>query len=234
DHGFDVNMGGWEKGSPIGGYYAPWENPRLENGPDGESLTLRLAHETAGFIKENKDKPFFAVLCFYAVHALLQTTREKWDKYRMQAIARGIEETGFEMGHFLPVRQVQDNPVYAGLVETMDDAVGIVLDALKELGLQDNTIVIFTSDNGGVASGDAYATSNKPLRGGKGYQYEGGIRVPYLIKVPWINNAGHKTTVPATGIDFYPTLLELARLNPKPEEHTDGISLVPVLRGEMA
>lgn len=116
----------------------------------------------------------------------------------------------------------------------MDDAVGIVLTALEDLGLDDNTIVVFTSDNGGVASGDAFATSNNPLRGGKGYQYEGGIRVPYFIKVPWINNGGNRIIVPATGIDFYPTLLELAGLESRPEEHNDGISLVPALRGESA
>lgn len=232
DHGFDINKGGWDRGGPVGGYYAPWENPRLPSGPDGESLTMRLAHETADFIKEHKDTSFFAFLSFYAVHGPLQTTQEKWAKYRQKAEAMGIAETGFEMGHFLPIRQVQDNPVYAGLVETMDDAVGVVLNALEELGLADNTIVIFTSDNGGVSAGDAFATSNLPLRGGKGYQFEGGIREPYFIKVPGMNIAGEKSSVPVSGTDFYPTLLELAGAPLKPEEHTDGLSLVPVFKGE--
>jgi arylsulfatase A-like enzyme len=229
DHGFDINKGGWDKGSPMGGFYAPWENPRLESSPDGESLTMRLAHETADFLKEHKDTSFFAFLSFYAVHAPLQTTQEKWARYRQKAEDMGIAETGFEMGHFLPIRQVQDNPVYAGLVETMDDAVGVVLKALDELGLAENTIVIFTSDNGGVAAGDAFATSNKPLRAGKGYQFEGGIREPYFIKVPWLEIAGKKSEVPVTGSDFYPTLLELAGAELKPNEHNDGMSLVPVL-----
>jgi arylsulfatase A-like enzyme len=231
DHGFDINKGGWDKGSPMGGFYAPWENPRLESGPDGESLTMRLARETAEFIKANSDTSFFAFLSFYAVHAPLETTQEKWAKYRDKAEQAGIAETGFEMGHFLPIRQVQDHPVYAGLVETMDDAVGVVLTALDELGLADNTIIIFTSDNGGVAAGDAFATSNKPLRAGKGYQFEGGIREPYFMKVPWLDVAGKQTDVPATGTDFYPTLLELAGLELKPEEHSDGMSLVSVLKG---
>ncbi|WP_372948679.1 sulfatase [Mariniphaga sp.] len=231
DHGFDINKGGWDKGSPMGGFYAPWENPRLESGPDGESLTMRLAHETADFLKEHKDTSFFAFLSFYAVHAPLQTTQAKWAKYRAKAEEMGIAETGFEMGHFLPIRQVQDNPVYAGLLETMDDAVGVVLKALDELGLAENTIVIFTSDNGGVAAGDAFATSNKPLRAGKGYQFEGGIREPYFIKVPWLEIAGKKSEVPVTGSDFYPTLLELAGAELKPNEHNDGMSLVPVLNG---
>ena len=135
------------------------------------------------------------------------------------------------MGHFLPIRQVQDNPVYAGLVEQMDDAVGMVLKALDELGLAENTIVVFTSDNGGVAAGDAFATSNLPLRAGKGYQFEGGIREPYFIKVPGMGN-GQKCNIPVTGTDFYPTLLELAGAELKPNEHTDGVSLVPLLKGE--
>jgi arylsulfatase A-like enzyme len=235
DHGFDINKGGWDKGWPGGGYFAPWENPNLESGPDGESLTIRLANETADFIKahrqEHKDTPFFAFLSFYAVHSPIQTTQEKWAKYRDKAENMGIAESGFEMGKFLPIRQVQDNPVYGGLVETMDDAVGIVLNTLRELGLEENTIVIFTSDNGGVSAGDAFATANLPLRGGKGYQFEGGIREPYFIKVPWLNVAGKKSPVPVTGTDFYPTLLELAGLGLKPEEHSDGVSLVPLFMG---
>ena len=231
DHGFDINKGGWDVGSPRGGFYAPWDNPNLESGPDGESLTMRLARETAGFIRENKDRAFFAYLSFYAVHAPLQTTEEKWKKYRRKAHAMGIEPTAYKMGHFLPIRQVQDNPIYAGLVETMDDAVGVVLNVLDELGLEDNTIVIFTSDNGGVSAGDAFATSNLPLRGGKGYQFEGGIREPYFIKVPWYDLAGKQSDIPVTGTDFYPTLLELTGTELKPEEHNDGLSLVPLLRG---
>lgn len=232
DHGFDINKGGWDKGSPAGGFYAPWENPSLPSGPDGESLTLRLAHETADFIKAHKDTSFFAFLSFYAVHAPLQTTQEKWSKYRQKAEEMGIAEKGFEMGHFLPIRQVQDHPVYAGLVGTMDDAVGVVLNTLDELGLSENTVVIFTSDNGGVSAGDGYATSNLPLRGGKGYQFEGGIREPYFIKAPWLDIAGKKSDVPVTGADFYPTLLELAGARLKPEEHCDGMSLVPLLKGD--
>lgn len=231
DHGFDINKGGWDVGSPRGGFFAPWENPNLESGPDGQNLSMRLAKETVNFMKKNKDTTFFAYLSFYAVHAPIQTTEAKWAKYRAKAEELGIAETGFEMGHFLPIRQVQDHPVYAGLVETMDDAVGVVLNALDELGLAENTVVIFTSDNGGVSAGDAFATSNLPLRGGKGYQFEGGIREPYFIKVPWLDIAGKKSQVPVMGSDFYPTLLELAGADLRPEEHNDGMSLVPVLNG---
>jgi len=231
DHGFDINKGGWDTGGPQGGYFAPWKNPNLKSGPDGENLSIRLANETANFIKENKDTSFFAYLSFYAVHSPIQTTRKKWAKYRQKAWEAGIAESGFKMGRFLPVRQVQDNPVYAGLVETMDDAVGIVLNTLDELGLDKNTIVIFTSDNGGVAAGDAFSTSNLPLRAGKGYQFEGGIREPYFIKIPWMEG-GRECSTPVTGTDFYPTLLELVGAKLKPEEHIDGISLVPLLKGK--
>lgn len=231
DHGFDINKGGWDVGSPKGGYFAPWENPNLESGPDGENLSMRLARETVDFITANKDTAFFAYLSFYAVHGPIQTTQEKWAKYRQKVEEQGIPETGFKMGHFLPIRQVQDNPIYGGLVETMDDAVGEVLKALDEMGLAENTIVIFTSDNGGVSAGDAFATSNLPLRGGKGYQFEGGIREPYFIKVPGMGN-GQKCFTPVSGTDFYPTILDLVGAPLKPNEHSDGVSLLPLLKGE--
>lgn len=231
DHGFDINKGGWDVGSPKGGYFAPWENPNLASGPDGENLSMRLARETVDFIKSNKDTAFLAYLSFYAVHGPIQTTAGKWDKYRLKAAEQGIPEKGFKMGHFLPIRQVQDNPVYAGLVETMDDAIGVVLNALDELGLAENTIVIFTSDNGGVSAGDAFATSNLPLRGGKGYQFEGGIREPYFIKVPGMGN-GQKCNTPVSGTDFYPTILDLIGAPLKPAEHVDGVSLKPLLENK--
>ncbi len=231
DHGFDINIGGWDAGSPHGGFFSPYKNPNLENREDGENLSMRLAEETAQFIKANKDTAFFAYLSFYAVHGPIQTTQEKWAKYRDKAEAMGIAEKGFEMGHFLPIRQVQDNPVYAGLVEAMDDAVGHVLNTLEELGLADNTIIVFTSDNGGVAAGDAFATSNKPLRAGKGYQFEGGIREPYFMKVPNMQG-GKKIDEPVSGADFYPTILDLVGADLKPQEHADGVSLLPLLRGE--
>ena len=231
DHGFDTNVGGWDKGSPTGGFFSPYENPKISDGPAGENLTLRLAQETAQFIETNRDSTFIAFLSFYAVHAPIQTTSEKWAKYRAKAEKMGVAESGFEMENVLPIRTVQDNPVYAGLVETTDDAVGIVLDKLQALGLDKNTIVVFTSDNGGVSSGDNFSTSNLPFRGGKGYQWEGGVRVPFFINVPWLKNEGKKINVPVIHTDFYPTLLELASIPLKPNEHVDGVSLVPLLQG---
>ena len=232
NNGFDINKGGWEVGTPKGGYFAPWTNPKLEANHDGENLSARLANETASFISDYKDEPFFAFLSFYAVHGPIETTEEKWEKYRDKADKQNIQESGFEMERILPIRTVQDNPIYAGLVESMDDAVGIVLNRLKELKLDKNTIIVFTSDNGGVASGDAFSTSNHPLRGGKGYQWEGGIKEPYIIKAPTINNTPNIIDYPVSGIDFYPTLLDIAGVEIPQNQIIDGVSLVPLLKGE--
>ncbi|MBD8491305.1 sulfatase [Echinicola sp. CAU 1574] len=230
DHGFDINVGGWESGSPKGGYFAPYVNPNLEQGPNGENLSLRLAKETVNYIEGAHDKPFFAMLCFYAVHGPIQTTEEKWQKYRNKAQAKGLADHGYEMERRLPIRTIQDNPVYGGLVETMDEAVGLVMDALQEQGLADNTIVIFTSDHGGVASGDNFSTSNLPLRGGKGYQWEGGLRVPYFIKVP--GGAQGDIDYPVSGIDFLPTIMDMVGAEKEIKSPIEGKSLVAVMEGK--
>ena len=121
--------------------------------------------------------------------------------------------------------------IYAGMVESLDTAVGMVMDKLKETGLDKNTVVIFTSDNGGVSSGDAFATSLLPFRGGKGRQWEGGIREPFIIHVPGMTPPGSSSQVPVIGMDFYPTMLQLAGLPQMPKQHVDGVSLVPLLKG---
>jgi len=235
DHGFDINIGGHHRGSPPGGYFSPYQNPKMTDGPPGESLTLRLADETASFIRsQERDQPFFAMLSFYTVHGPVQTTRQLWQKYRDKAAAIDAPASRFEIDRTLPVRVVQDHPIYAGMVETMDVAVGRVLDAIKDQGIADHTIVVFTSDNGGVASGDAFCTSNLPLRTGKGRQWEGGLRVPYYIHVPGVTDQGIQSDTPVTGADFYPTLTELAGLPARPEQHRDGVSLVPLIKGDTA
>ncbi len=231
DHGFDINKGGHHRGSPPGGFFSPYKNPKLKDGPKGESLTLRLASETVQFIEANKDQKFFAYLSFYAVHAPIQTTDELRAKYIKKAKDRGLAKSRFLFDRTMPVRQVQDNPVYAGMMETVDQAVGMVMGKLEELGLADQTAIFFTGDNGGVSSGDAFATSNLPLRGGKGRQWEGGIREPYYIKAPGVTKKDSVSETPVTGTDFYPTILELAGIPPKPKQHVDGVSLVPLLKG---
>jgi len=231
DHGFDINKGGWDVGSPIGGYFAPWKNPNLKAGPDGESLTQRLANETVEFIKgRDKSKPFLAYLSFYAVHGPVQTSRPLWKKYRDIAAKNPHPGDRFKIDRTLPVRQVQDNPVYAGLVESMDSAVGTVLECLKAQGLDEDTVVILTGDNGGVSSGDSFSTCMLPYRGGKGRQWEGGIRVPFYIKAPGVTKAGSLCATPVTGADFYPTMLDLAGMDLLPKQHVDGVSLKPLLK----
>ena len=172
-----------------------------------------------------------AYLSFYAVHAPIQTTQNRWSYFRAKADKQGIKTSGFVFDRTLPVRQEQDNPVYAGLVQQMDDAIGIVLDQLKVLGLDTNTLVVFTSDNGGVSSGDAFSTSNLPLRGGKGRQWEGGTRVPLIIRCPGVEQ-GKTCDVPVIGIDYFPTILDYLGLSPDPRSLLDGVSILPLLHGQ--
>ena len=232
DHGFDLNKGGWDAGSPNGGYFSPWNNPNLPSGPPGESLTQRLASETIAFIEKHQDKPFLAYLSFYAVHGPIQTTQPLWSKYRDKASKQPKPAERFAIDRTLPVRQVQDNPIYAGLIENMDAAVGRVLKRLDELRLADHTIVCFTGDNGGVTSGDSFSTAALPYRGGKGRQWEGGLRVPFYLKVPGLTQPGSTCATPVIHNDFYPTILQLAGLPLRPQQHRDGVSLVPLLKGE--
>ncbi len=234
DHGFDINIGGNSTGTPKGGYFSPFNNPNIEDGPPGQSLTMRLAEETASFVEQNQNQPFFAFLSFYTVHGPIQTTEKLCRKYQDKAAAIGLADAKqrFKFDRRLPVRQVQDNPIYAGMIETMDNAVGLVLNKLKKTGLEKNTVVIFTSDNGGVTAGDSFSTSSLPLRGGKGRQWEGGTREPLIIYAPGITSTDSQSEVPVIGMDFYPTILELAGLPLKPNQHVDGVSLVPALKGE--
>lgn len=233
DQGYDVNKGGHIAGTPPGGYFPTYNNPALKDGPRGEELPVRLGRETAKFIGDHKDKPFFAMLSFYSVHGPIQCSEKRWKKYRDKAERMGLIDRAaprFRLDRTQEVRQAQDHPVYAGMMEAMDDGVGHAIKALDEHGLADNTIVIFTSDNGGVSSGDGYATSCLPLRGGKGRQWEGGVRQPFYIKWPGVTS-GTRTDIPATGTDFYPTILDIAGLPLKPQQHVDGVSLVPALKG---
>ncbi|MDA1272833.1 MAG: sulfatase [Verrucomicrobia bacterium] len=233
EQGYEINKGGHDAGTPPGGFFSPYQNPVLNDGPPGEELPIRLGRETAAFITDHTTEPFFAMLSFHSVHAPIQCSEARWRKYRDKAERLGLtfrKEPRFRIDRTQEVRQVQDHPVYAGMVEAMDEAVGLVLSALDQNGLEKNTAVIFTSDNGGVSSGDGYATSSLPFRGGKGRQWEGGIREALYVKWPGVAKAA-TTDIPATGTDFFPTLLEMAGLPLMPEQHLDGVSLVPVLKG---
>jgi arylsulfatase A-like enzyme len=240
NQGFDFNRGGFERGGPYGGkkYFSPYGNPRLSDGPDGEHLPDRLATETNNFIEAHKDQPFFAYLAFYSVHTPLIGRPDLVEKYKAKAERLGLnglpefrpEEQVFLNAKEREVRILQRHAVYAAMVEAMDQAVGKVLAKLKELGLDDNTVVCFTSDNGGLSTSEGSPTSNLPLRGGKGWLYEGGIREAFLIRWPGTAEASSTCDVPVVSTDFYPTLLEMAALPAKPEQHKDGVSLVPLLK----
>jgi len=226
-------MGGITRGGPYGGdrYFSPYGNPRLEDGPAGEHLPDRLATETVRFIEEQKDEPFFAYLSFYSVHTPLMCPDDLAAKYRGRKSERGLEaEWGKEHGR--KVRYVQEHAVYAGMVESMDRAVGKVLAALDRLGLAEDTIVIFMSDNGGLSTSEGHPTSNLPLRAGKGWIYEGGIREPMIIRWPGMTEPASTCSVPVTSTDFYPTILELVGLSARPEQHSDGVSLLPLLEDQ--
>jgi arylsulfatase A-like enzyme len=232
NQGFDFNFGGHDRGGPYGGnkYFSPYGNPRLTDGPPGEHLPDRLAMEATKFIEANKDSPFFAYFSFYDVHTPLMARKDLQKKYEEKRERLGlVAEWGRE--HERDVRHVQEHPTYAGMVEAMDSAVGKVLAKLDELGISDNTIVIFTSDNGGLSTSEGWPTSNLPLRGGKGWMYEGGIREPLLIRWPVVVQAGRVVDTPVSSPDFFPTLLDVANVNPQPSQILDGMSLLPILKG---
>ncbi len=232
EQGYEINRGGGHKGSPYGGsYFAPYQNPTLEDGPEGEHLPARLGEETARFIRL-ADGPFYAMLSFYSVHTPLQTTDELREKYRAKADELTVVGPRFADRDQRSVRQVQDHAVYGGMVEAMDSAVGRVLDTLDELGLAENTVVFFTSDNGGLSTAEGSPTSNLPLRAGKGWGYEGGVRVCTMARWPGVAEPGTVADEVVTSTDFYPTMLEIAGLDPRPGEDADGKSFAPLLRGE--
>lgn len=233
DQGFEVNKGGHHRGGPYGGnkYFSPYGNPRLEDGPDGEHLPDRLAFETVQFIEENKDKPFFAYLSFYSVHTPLISRKDLEKKYLDRKKQGGLSPL-WGKEHNREVRLVQEHAVYAGMVEAMDMAVGKVLKALRRLKLDKDTIIFFMSDNGGLSTSEGHPTSNMPLRAGKGWIYEGGIRTPMIVRWPSITVPGRVSNALVTSIDFFPTIIELARSQMEFQLPVDGMSFAAALRGE--
>ena len=237
--GFDINIGGDYSGAPPT-YFYPYKkrNRALEEmppgGEEGEYLTDRLTDESLKFLEANKDRPFLLYLSHYAVHTPIESKEELTDKYR----AKAVKMPATKGPRFIPVygryktRCVQDNPAYAGMVQSVDESVGRVMKKLEELGVADNTVVIFMSDNGGLSTVPREApTSNLPLRAGKGWLYEGGIREPMIIKWPGVVKPRSVCSEAVTSTDFYPTMLEMAGLPLRPEQHVDGVSLMPLLKG---
>lgn len=233
DQGFDFNIGGFHVGSPPGGYYGPWKNPYLKSRRKGEYLTERLTDESIAFMtKRDVDRPFLLYLSYYNVHTPIQPDVKTVEHFRAKA-ADSSKAPAPLAEHRGQTRMRQDNPEYASMVAAVDRSVGRVLRALGELQLQDNTIVCFFSDNGGLSTlARPGPTCNLPLRAGKGWLYEGGIREPMLIRAPGVTRPGQVSDEPVCSMDFVPTLLELAGLPLRPNLHADGVSLLPVLAGE--
>jgi arylsulfatase A-like enzyme len=244
NHGFDINIGGCHWGAPINGYFSPWGIDTLDDGPEGEYLTDRLTDEAIRLIKENDlNKPFFLNLWYYSVHVPIQAKESYIEKYIKKAQDMGLDKKKtFEVGEFFPAealsprifrifrRIIQSDPIYAAMIEILDENIGRLLKTIEETGQSDNTIIIFTSDNGGLSTAEGSPTTNYPLLEGKGWMYEGGVREPLIVKWPNVINPGSFCNVPVTSPDFYPTLLEAAELHPSSEQNLDGISFMPLLK----
>ncbi len=235
DHGFDINLGGGQGGGPYGGkkYFSPYGNPTLPDGPEGEHLPDRLARETASFIAAHKDRPFLAYLSFYSVHTPLMGRKDLVEKYEKRRADAGLQD------EFIPeqprkTRSVQSHAIYAAMVDAMDQAIGKVLASLEENGIADNTLVIFTSDNGGLSTSEGSPTSNLPFRAGKGWLYEGGIREPLLVRWPGVSKPGSVSQWTVISTDFFPSILEAAGLPLMPEQHKDGRSFAAALKDSTA
>ena len=229
--GFDINMGGWAKGGPYTGkkYFSPFKNPELHpDSPEGEHLPNRLADETANFIRQNKENPFLAYLSFYSVHTPLQGRKDLVEKYKKRAAEISGEE--FAPLHDRKVRILQKHAVYAAMVEAMDEAVGKVLTALDKAGISDDTMIFFTSDNGGLSTSEGSPTSNLPFRGGKGWVYEGGIREPWIIRYPGVTKPGSVSSEIICSIDLLPTVA--SSVGYKFTHQVDGIDITPALKGK--
>jgi arylsulfatase A-like enzyme len=206
--GFDVNVGGTHQGHPPS-YFNPYKIPAITGGEKGEYLTDRLTDEALRFIRDHRDKPFFLYFPHYAVHDPVQAKPELVAKYKVKARPDAPHH----------------HPGYAAMIESVDQSVGRVVAALEELKLSEKTIIVFSSDNGGLMQN----TSNAPFRAGKGSAYEGGVRVPLIVSWPGSIAAGKKCEVPVATLDWYPTFLELAGVRCAPSQVVDGESLVPLL-----
>ncbi len=201
---------------------------------DGAYLPDRYTALAEQFMTRNRDRPFLLFLAHNLVHIPLSAKKDLVAKYEAEAKANPPAGAVWGKDSGCKVRQVQSNPVYAAMVQSMDESVGRILKKLQELGIDDDTVIIFTSDNGGLCSAEGWPTANLPLRLGKGWLYEGGVRVPLLIRWPGKTKPGSTSDVPVVSTDFYPTILRMAGLSLKPKQHLDGVSLAALLQGGKA
>lgn len=219
-HGFDVDVPHWPGPGPAGSYVAPWKFKGFDPDPGipDQHIEDRMAKEAVRFMEKHKDGPFFLNYWMFSVHSPFDAKKELIGKYR------GIVDSG----------NPQHSPTYAAMVESMDDAVGTLLDALDRLGIADNTVIVFFSDNGGNMYDridGTSPTSNAPLRGGKATMYEGGIRVPMIVSWPGVVEKGSRSGEIVQGGDFYPTFVRGLGLKPEPGQVFDGTDIMPALSG---
>jgi arylsulfatase A-like enzyme len=215
DQGFDVNVAGSKAGS-TSSYFAPYPLDNIE-GPAGEYLTDRLTDEAIKFVTHNKERPFFLYLPHYAVHLPLQAKQKLIEKYQAKTPKDG-----------------QKDPVYAAMIDSLDQGVGRLMKSLDDLNLTGKTVVFFMSDNGGVifeGRRQEPVTSNAPLRAGKGHLYEGGIREPMFVRWPGVVKPGSQCDTPVSSIDFFPTIVEMAGIRKVPAHDVDGVSFTSLLKG---
>lgn len=238
--GFDVNIAGCHLGHPHHGYFSPYMIENLKDGPDGEYLTDRLTYEAIKLIEKSGDTPFFMNLWHYTVHMPPQAKEEDIRYFEDKARRMHLDKVNpFVEGENYPIeikrhmkvrrRVIQSDAVYAAMIKNLDWNIGRLVQALKDMGKLDDTIIVFTSDNGGLATAEGSPTCNFPAREGKGWMYEGGTRIPLSISYPAIVRKNTHTQVVTTSPDLYPTLLEMADLPLQPQQHVDGISLLPAL-----
>ncbi|MCE4026249.1 sulfatase [Microbacterium sp. Au-Mic1] len=237
-HGFEVIIGGGAQGSPST-YFSPYSLPPLADGPDGEYLTDRLTDEAVALITEyDGDAPFFLNLWHYGVHTPIQAPEHLVAHFRQKAQRLGIDTEAIEEGEAFPAwhvrgvrvrrRTMQSDPTYAAMVASLDASVGRVMEALRRTGRLDNTLIVFTSDNGGLATAEGSPTCNAPLAEGKGWMEDGGVRVPLAISWPRKLRPGD-TDLLTTTPDLYPTLLAAAQVDGDSRQHVDGVDILALV-----
>jgi arylsulfatase A-like enzyme len=244
-HGFDINIGGSYAGSPRT-YWSPWRLPNLDDGEPGRYLSDALTDQAIALIRQrDPSRPFFMHLSHYAVHTPIQSPPALVAKYQDKARARKLDRVqALVDGELVPKifapgqrpervrrRLIQSDPAYAAMIENLDANIGRVIQTLDDQGIADDTIVVFTSDNGGLATTESSPTCNLPLAEGKGWNLEGGTRVCQIVRWPRVVRPGSVCATPTTSTDYYPTFLEAAGLPLRPAQHCDGVSLMPLLCG---
>ena len=219
NHGFDVNIGGREWGQPKGKgkYFSPFEMPNLDDGKPGDFLTDKLTDAALQFIDTiNKKNPFLLYFSYYTIHGPITCPPNLEEKYKEKA------------KNFTNSKNEYINPKRAGMVETLDNSVGRFVEKLEELGISENTIIVLTGDNGGN-----FDETTGGLKGYKGFSHEGGVREPLIVKWPGKTEVGSISDEVVIGTDFYPTFLDVANLPLRPNDHKDGISMLPLLNGTL-